>query len=145
MALQREESISQPMPELIKLWKNYVMTMTGPDPVHIPEIDSCTHSNHHDTLADVNAIRVTSTSGLPWIPLIDRMYTNMATSMPLCPACVNRGKIGNRVAELERRNNSIHRLLLYPKLVHRLSSCSTHKEDYFRTNKQQCSSWPPRI
>ena len=39
------------------------MTMTGPDPVHIPEIDSCTHSNRHDTLADVNAIRVTSTSG----------------------------------------------------------------------------------
>ena len=24
--------------QLIKLWKNYVMTMTGPDPVHIPEI-----------------------------------------------------------------------------------------------------------
>ena len=46
--------------QLIKLWKNYVMTMTGPDPVDIPEIDSCTHSNRHDTLPDVNAICVTS-------------------------------------------------------------------------------------
>ena len=49
--------------QLIKLWKIYVMTMTGPDPVHIPEIDSCTQVNRHDTLADVNAIRVMSTSG----------------------------------------------------------------------------------
>ena len=90
--------------QLIKLWKNYVMTMTGPDPVHIPEIDSCTHSNRHDTLPDVNAIRVTSPSG-PSQDSPDRQdvhkHGDLHATMSSMASTMER--LVNRVAELEKK------------------------------------------
>ena len=87
--------------QLIKLWKNYIIRMTGP--VHIPETDSSSHPSRHDTLPDVNAIRVTSPSG-PSQDSPDRQDTHkhgdLHATMSSMASTIER--LANRVAELEK-------------------------------------------
>ena len=87
--------------QLIKLWKNYVMRMTGP--VHNPEIDSSTHSIRYDTLPDVNAVHMTSPSG-PSQDTPDQQevlkHGDLHATMSSMASTMER--LVNRVAELEK-------------------------------------------
>ena len=87
--------------QLIKLWKNYIIRMTGP--VHIPETDSLSHPSRHDTLPDVNAIRVTSPSG-PSQDSPDRQDTHKHGDLhaTMSSMASTMEKLVDRVAELEK-------------------------------------------
>ena len=88
--------------QLIKLWKNYVMRMTGP--VHNPEIDSSTHSNRHDTLPDVNAVRVTSPSGPSQdTPHQQEVLKHGDLHATMSSMASTMERLVNRVAELEKK------------------------------------------
>ena len=100
--------------QLIKLWKNYVIRMTAP--VHIPETDSPTDSNRHDTLPDVNATLVTSPSGpSQGSPDLEDVHKHgdlhhVHATMSTMASTMER--LVNKVAELEKKQLNPQALII---------------------------------